>query len=102
MAVLSAAVAVVVPRPRAFPAWLGWLSAVSAVCSATLVCSLVAPVGPLPPQGSVSYLPYVVRVIWLVATPTRMILDATRGGGSGQHRGTGRPAESGTRVTITG
>jgi hypothetical protein len=90
MAVMYAAVAVVSLRERAFPAWLGWVAALAAACCTALVFSLIDPTGPLAPQGWLSYVLYLVPVLWLTAAPTLMLLDARR-----------RPAETRIRFTVT-
>lgn len=78
MAVMYAAVAVVSLRDSAFPAWLGWVAAVSAGCTLGLVLALIDPTGALAPQGWLSYVFYLVPVIWLVAAPTVMLIDTSR------------------------
>lgn len=78
MAVMYAAIAVVCLRDNAFPAWLGWLTAVAAGSGAVLVFSLVDPTGPLAPQGWLSYVLYLVPVVWLAAATTVMLLVERR------------------------
>jgi hypothetical protein len=65
-------------RDNAFPAWLGWLTAVAAGSGAVLVFSLVDPTGPLAPQGWLSYVLYLVPVVWLAAATTVMLLVERR------------------------
>lgn len=91
IAVMYAAVAVVSLRHRAFPPWLGWLSAAAAACCAGLVLALIDPTGPMAPQGWLSYLLYLVPVVWLTATPTVMLL-----------LGRNRTTRPGIRITVTG
>lgn len=81
LAVMYAAVAVVASRDHAFPAWLGWLSAAAAVSSTVLAFSPIDPTGPLAPQGWLSYLMYLVPVMWLAATPTVMLVQGRRSTG---------------------
>lgn len=91
IAVMYVAVAVVSLRDRVFPPWLGWLSAAAAGSCVVLVCSLIDPSGPVAPQGWLSYLMYLVPVIWLAATPTAMLLRESR-----------RTTAPGIRITVTG
>lgn len=91
IAVMYAAVAVVSLRDRVFPRWLGWLSAAAAGGCAVLVFSLIDPTGPVAPQGWLSYLSYLLPVVWLAATPTVMLLLERR-----------RATRPGTRITVTG
>lgn len=91
IAVMYAAVAVVSLRERVFPPWLGWLSAAAAGCCAVLTLSLIDPTGPVAPQGWLSYLLYVVPVVWLATTPTVMLLQERR-----------RATRPGIRITVTG
>jgi len=90
MAVMYAAVAVVSLRERAFPMWLGWVAGLAAACCTALLFSLIDPTGPLAPQGWLSYVLYLVPVVWLAAAPTLMLLDARR-----------RPAETRIRFTVS-
>ncbi len=92
MAVMYAASAVVSLRDRAFPAWLGWWSVLAAACCLTLVLSMFDPTGPLAPQGWLSYVLYLVPVVWLAAAPTLMLIDSGR-------RGT---EQRGIRATVAG
>ena len=89
IAVMFAAIAVVCLRDNAFPAWLGWLAAVAAGSSVVLVFSLVDPAGPLAPQGWLSYVLYLVPVVWLAAATTVMLIAERR-----------RTSERGIVVTV--
>jgi hypothetical protein len=74
MAVLLAAVAVVALRTGAFPRWLGWLSAVTAATNLCMVFGIVVDSGPLVPGASLTYVLYLLMVVWLVAATTVMVV----------------------------
>jgi hypothetical protein len=73
LAVMLAAVAVVSLRDRAFPVWLGTLSAFDAVAHGLMSVGLIVENGPLVPGGVLTYGPYAVTLLWLVATTTVMV-----------------------------
>ena len=78
MAVMLAAVAVVSCRFRAFPAWVAWLSAVAAAANLLMSAGRVTQSGPLVPGGLLTYVLYLLQVVWQVAVPTLMIVRTKR------------------------
>ncbi|MCZ7571676.1 MAG: hypothetical protein M5U01_24260 [Ardenticatenaceae bacterium] len=74
MTMMLAAVAVVSLRTRVFPAWLGWLSAVIAAADLFMSLGIVVDSGPLVPGGGLTYVLYVLMVVWLVAVTTVMVV----------------------------
>lgn len=72
MAVMLAAVAAVTFRTRAFPLWLGWLSALTAAMNVLMSLGIVVNSGALIPGGVLTYVIYLLMVIWLLATTTLM------------------------------
>jgi hypothetical protein len=73
LAVMFAAIALVTFRSGAFPRWLGWLAAFAGAAAATLPFAVMAPNGPLSPQGWLSYALYLAPVAWLIPATTIMI-----------------------------
>jgi hypothetical protein len=72
--VMFAAVAVVVLRTGALPAWMGWLSAVTACAHLVMTGSLAVTSGPLARGGWATFVPSTLMIVWLAATTTVMVL----------------------------
>jgi hypothetical protein len=74
LAVLLTAMAVVGVRTRAFPAWLNGLTALVAAANLVMSMGLIVDSGPFVPGGSLTYVLYLLMVIWLLATTTVMFV----------------------------
>jgi hypothetical protein len=60
-------------QAKAFPAWLGWPSLGAAAVHLAAAFGIVAESGPLTQGGSVSYVAYVLMVVWLLSATIVMI-----------------------------
>lgn len=74
MAVMLTAVAALTFRTKLFPLWLGWLSAITAAMNLLMSLGIVVESGALVPGGALTYVIYLLTVVWLLATTTVMFV----------------------------
>jgi len=74
MGIMLFAVAVVGFRTGALPVWLSGLSATVAATNLVMSLGLIFDAGPLVPGGLLTYVLYVLMVVWLLATTTVMFV----------------------------
>lgn len=77
------AVAALVLRTGALPAWAGWLALVAAVPNFAGALAILFETGPLAPGGAVpSFVALFAAVIWMVGTAVAMMREGDRAGAS--------------------
>lgn len=72
MAVMLISIAVLTFQTKVFPLWLGWLSIFTALVNIFLSLGIVIASGILAPGAALTYLVYLLAIIWLLSTTTIM------------------------------
>lgn len=73
-AVMLAAVAAASLRTGVFPRWLAWLSAITAALHVAAWFGVLVTEGPLAPGGALTYVVYLLYVVWLISVTTMMVM----------------------------